>query len=60
MKRHKPDVSRREFIGSVTAAGAAAVVAGWGTRLGAQAPTCLSHEIRRPGDSVSRQQPPDL
>jgi hypothetical protein len=23
MKRHKPDVSRREFIGSVTAAGAA-------------------------------------
>ena len=38
MKRHKPDVSRREFIGSVTAAGAAAVVAGSGTRLGAQAP----------------------
>ena len=38
MKRHKPDVSRRQFIGSVTAAGAAAVVAGLGTRLGAQAP----------------------
>jgi myo-inositol 2-dehydrogenase / D-chiro-inositol 1-dehydrogenase len=38
MKRHKPDVSRREFIGSVTAAGAAAVVAGSRTRLGAQAP----------------------
>jgi myo-inositol 2-dehydrogenase/D-chiro-inositol 1-dehydrogenase len=38
MKRRKPDVSRREFIGSVTAAGAAAVVAGSGTRLGAQTP----------------------
>jgi predicted dehydrogenase len=37
MKPEKPEVSRRAFIGSVTAAGAAAVAAGaGGTRLGAQ------------------------
>ena len=48
MKRHKHDVSRREFIGSVTAAGAAAVVAGSGTRLGAQTPAAGSQTRTTP------------